>query len=270
MSIRICSLPFVVVGLLGLFAVPGCGGTEVPTGPGSGTTGATSPEPFPQPAPEPAPAPLPTPAPAPSPTPPSSPVLYTVSGSLRDAFDFVPLSDSDVCCVIELTTQTGERRTISHSHDTYTFKDVPAGSVKISVRPYLGYSEQARDVTLSGNAVVDFALRPLPVRVRGELLDARTEARPPRCTGVIEVVDGPDAGRTTSPTPPPLGTSGVNFEFSELLQPTTVTFRFSAPGGYETKTRSVRLRGLQTGNVASVYASLACPNCPLYSSMTCP
>jgi hypothetical protein len=186
-----------------------------------------------------------------------------LSGSLRDALDLVPVSDPDVCCLIELTWN-GERRRIEWSRDTYVFRDVPAGSVDIRVTPYLGYAAQSTSVTLSANATVDFALIPLPVRVRGELRDARTEARPPRCTGLIEAIDGPNAGQKTSPT------AGMSFEFSELFQPGTVTFRYSAPGGYETKIRSVRLRGLLDGNSVRAGTSLECPNCPSYSSMTCP
>jgi hypothetical protein len=190
--------------------------------------------------------------------------MYSVSVAFRDALDERPIDDSDDCCLIELTTQSGERLTRQHSGEKYLFQSVPAGTAHISVKPYSGYADQTRQITISSNTAIDFQLVPLPVLLGGEVLDARTEARAPRCTAKIEILDGPDAGRVTSPT------TGPNYQFSEPLQPATANIRFSAPGGYETKVNAVRLRGRSPDGSMSVYASLACPGCALYGSMTCP
>lgn len=75
MATRVWSPLFFVVGLFAVFAVHGCGGAEVPTGPAPGTAEAMSPTPEPTPAPQPTPTPSPTPAPQPSPAP--APALGT-------------------------------------------------------------------------------------------------------------------------------------------------------------------------------------------------
>jgi hypothetical protein len=169
------------------------------------------------------------------PSPPSSPT-YADPDSLRDALDNQSITDPDVCCLVERTTSSGELKKVQFSGDTFTFAGVAAGAVQISVKPYLGYVEQARQLTIAGNTVADFQLQPLPVLLRGEVLDARREARAPRCTAKIEILTGPDAGRVTSTTVAP------GYQFAERLQPATVTIRFSATGGYETKERLARLR----------------------------
>ena len=197
----------------------------------------------------------PPPPPAPSP-------IYTISGSLTDALDSRLLDDSDMCCLIELTASG---RTFSASGGKYLIWGVPPGDAQITVKSNNGsYATETVQVSVSANLTRDIALRPLPMRVFGELLDSRTEARPPRCKPRIEVLDGPDAGRWTTLT------SFNQFEFPEPLQPGLVTFRYSAPGGYETRVSTSRLRGDRQDNSKMIGAALACPGCPHYDSIVCP
>lgn len=207
-------------------------------------------------------------------TPPSPPaaVTYTLSGSFRDSLDGLAtstdLDDPDVCCLVEITASDGSTQRREFSRASYSFASVPAGTVRITVRPYHGWAEQTRTVNLGANTTADFALVPLPFRLWGEVGDPRTEARGPACSARIEILDGLNRGRSATTTPP-----RPDFVFSGLIQPDTATLRFSAPGGYATETRTVRLRGSHTTSSDTsgrTGANLSCPGCPSYSSMTCP
>lgn len=208
---------------------------------------------------------------APPPPPPPPPTFYTVSGSVRDSLDGLvrELEDSDICCLVELLHEDGGIQKVSARDATYAFvARVQAGDVRITVKPSRAYAEQTRTLTIGGDTTVDFELTPLPFRLWGDVADPRTEARGPACPARIEILDGLAAGRsaTTVPTSP-------FFEFSGLFQPETVRVRFSAPGGYETQVKTLRLRGTwPTGsdNSMRIGAALACPGCPGYYSIQCP
>jgi hypothetical protein len=128
------------------------------------------------------------------------------------------------------------------------------------ITPWRGYSSETRRLVIAGDLTLDFDLKPLPVRVYGNLYDPRTEARPPACQGLIEVLDGPDAGRSTRPP------TFTRFDFPERLQPGLVTFRYSAPGGYETRTITTRIRGLHDDGALEIGAGLSCPGCPSWQA----
>jgi hypothetical protein len=196
---------------------------------------------------------------------------YTLSGALRDALDGLAtstgLDDPDVCCLVEILSADGSTQRLQYSRANYAFAGVPAGNIQITVRPYLGWAEQTRVVNVTTDTIADFALVPQPLRLWGEIADPRTEARGPACVGLVEILDGPNAGLAATTTPP-----APDFEFAEVVAPGTATLRFSAPGGYTTVTRSVRLRGdYPFGSDVSGRrgAALECPGCPIYSAMTC-
>jgi hypothetical protein len=157
----------------------------------------------------------------------------------------------DTTVVLEGTISKGQ----------YTVKNVPAGDAEIVLTAHHGYADETRRLTIAGNLTFDVQMTPLPVRVYGELRDPRTEARPPACQGLIEVLDGPDAGRSTRPP------TFTQFEFPERLQPGLVSFSYSAPGGYETRTITTRIRGLRDDGAIQIGTGLSCPGCPSYTTI---
>jgi hypothetical protein len=205
---------------------------------------------------------------APPPPPPPPPPTFTLSGSIRDALDGFDgdLKDSDVCCFLEIKHENGIKQHCWITGDTagYSCSGVPAGSVQIVVEPHVGYAPQSRTVQVTSNTTADISLSPLPFRLRGEVSDPRTEARGPACPARIEILDGINAGQTAATTP-----TGPSFEFSEMIQPDTANIRFSAPGGYGTVVKTVRLRGTGLNGTGVTGAALPCPNCPLYYSIKC-
>ena len=205
---------------------------------------------------------------APPPPPPPPPPTFTLAGSFRDAIDGLAgdLTDSDVCCGFEVKHENGSKQhcSLNRASASYSCSAVPAGYVQIVVTPHVGYAPQSRSVQVTSNTTADFSLQPLPFRLRGEVSDPRTEARGPACPARIEILDGMNAGRIATTTPP-----GPSFEFSEMIQPDTANIRFSASGGYQTVVRTVKLRGTGLDGSGRTGASLPCPDCPLYYSMKC-
>jgi hypothetical protein len=176
------------------------------------------------------------------------------------------LDDPDICCLVEITASDGSTQRKEYSRASYSFA-VPAGNVRITVRPYHGWGEQTRTVNVTGNTIADFALVPLPFRLLGDVTDLRTEARGPACAARIEILDGLNRGRFATTSPP-----ASSFEFSGSVQPDTATMRFTAPGGYTSVTRTVRLRGDNASSSDTPGrrgAGLSCPDCASYYSMVC-
>jgi hypothetical protein len=93
-----------------------------------------------------------------------------------------------------------------------------------------GFSQASFSRQISaGSPTLDAVLTPLPFTLVGTVEDADGEA--PCFPVVVEVLDGPDAGRVVSPARPQQTEFPVPFQLPNM-RPGTFTIRGSSPGNF--------------------------------------
>ena len=135
----------------------------------------------------------------PSPTPTVPAATYLLSGTVRDSLDQR---------VIERAEVSASGRTATVWDDKVYRLELPAGTQTITAADP-GYDAASREITLAGDMMIDFTLRPQSGTLHvGPLYHPADsiERRVP-CEGKVEILDGPDAGRFA--VIPPGGTNVI-------------------------------------------------------------
>jgi hypothetical protein len=147
------------------------------------------------PVPGPSPVPLPIPVPVPEPVPAPRPTTATLTGHLRDGETNAPAAGA----LVAWNAPGGRFQSgRSDGAGSYSFANVPLGVVTISAATTWARGE--RQVTLTGDSVVDLVLVPLKHTLQGRLTDAVSGA--PVAGATLLVIDSSlerrNAGRSTT------------------------------------------------------------------------
>lgn len=182
--------------------------------------------------------------------PPPGSGLFRLSGSVVDAMDQQPIPGALLTLAVPAQPPVTTR---SQRDGTYAFDVVPEGPVTVTA-DLDGYASNRIERTAAHGTRIDLALTPEPFTLEGTIIDAFSVDAGVSCEPArVEVLDGPDAGRTAliwHDADPP-----GRFRFPDL-RPGRITLRASAPD-YHPNEVTARVRGIPPHNRLEISLSRA-------------